>query len=172
MRIILSKSKAYEQEAIECTIKLYTKYSISSFMSTTQPSFDGFLIEELDLKSSLNQIENYKGQNYMTAILKKCIIFPQKSGKLTINSGKYDITVVQYERVNLGFFSDTRPIEKKIKVSSNSATVNIDPLPLPQPDGFYGAVGKFSIDSKLQGTSFRTNEASSLIYTIKGTGNI
>ena len=172
VRIILSKSKAYEQEAIECTIKLYTKYSISSFMSTTQPSFDGFLIEELDLKSSLNQIENYKGQNYMTAILKKCIIFPQKSGKLTINSGKYDITVVQYERVNLGFFSDTRPIEKKIKVSSNSATVNIDPLPLPQPDGFYGAVGKFSIDSKLQGTSFRTNEASSLIYTIKGTGNI
>lgn len=103
VRIILSKAKAYEQEAIECTIKLYTKYSISSFMPTTQPSFDGFLIEEMDLKSSLNQIENYKGQNYMTAILKKCIIFPQKSGKLTINSGKYDITVVQYERVNLGF---------------------------------------------------------------------
>lgn len=172
VRIILSKAKAYEQEAIECTIKLYTKYSISSFMPTTQPSFDGFLIEEMDLKSSLNQIENYKGQNYMTAILKKCIIFPQKSGKLTINSGKYDITVVQYERVNLGFFSDTRPVEKKIRVSSNSASINIDPLPLPQPEGFSGAVGKFSIDSKLQGTSFRTNEASSLIYTIKGTGNI
>lgn len=172
VRIILSKAKAYEQEAIECTIKLYTKYSISSFMSTTQPSFDGFLIEEMDLKSSLNQIENYKGQNYMTAILKKCIIFPQKSGKLTINSGKYDITVVQYERVNLGFFSDTRPVEKKIKVSSNSASINIDPLPLPQPDGFSGAVGSFSIDSKLQESSFRTNEAYSLIYTIKGTGNI
>lgn len=172
VRIILSKSRAYEQEAIECTIKLYTKYSISTFMPTTQPNFDGFLIEEMDLKSSLNQIENYKGQNYMTAILKKCIIFPQKSGKLTINSGKYDITIVQYERVNMGFFSDTRPVERKIKVSSNSASINIDPFPTPQPDGFSGAVGKFSIDSKLQGTSFRTNEASSLIYTIKGTGNI
>lgn len=172
VRIILSRSKAYEQEAIECTIKLYTKYSISSFMPTTQPNFDGFLIEEINLQPELNQMENYNGQNYMTAILKKCIIFPQKSGKLTINSGKYDITVVQYERINMGFFGGTRPVEKKIKVSSNSASINIEPLPQPQPDGFTGAVGKFSIDSKLVGSSFRTNEAASLVYTVKGTGNI
>lgn len=46
VRIILSKSSAYEQEAIGCTIKLYTKYSISSFFPTKQPSFDGFLIQE------------------------------------------------------------------------------------------------------------------------------
>ncbi len=172
VRIILAKSRAYEQEAIECTIKLYTKYTISSFMATTQPSFDGFLIEEMDLKSSLNQMENYKGQNYLTAVLKKCIIFPQKSGKLTINSGKYDISVVQYERINMGFFSDSRPVERKISIKSNTATINIDPLPIPQPEGFSGAVGNFTIDSKLQGTSFRTNEAASLVYTIKGTGNI
>lgn len=172
VRIIMSKSQAYEQEAIECTIKLYTKYSISSFMPTTQPSFDGFLIEEMDLRSSLNEIENYKGQNYMTAILKKCIIFPQKPGKLTINSGKYDITVIQYERVNMGFFSNNRPVERKIEVSSNSASINILPLPTPQPDGFTGAVGKFSVESNLPGSSFRTNEAASLVYTIKGTGNI
>ncbi len=172
VRIITSKSTAYEQEAIECTIKLYTKYSISSFMPTTQPSFDGFLIEEKDIQSSLNEIENYKGQNYMTAVLKKCIIFPQKSGKLTINSGKYDISVIQYERVNMGFFSNSRPVEREISVSSNSATVTIMPLPSPQPDGFYGAVGNFSVDSKLSSSSFRTNEAASLIYTITGTGNI
>lgn len=172
VRIILSKAKAYEQEAIECTIKLYTKYSISSFLATTQPSFDGFLIEEKNIQSSLNEIENYNGQNYMTAILKKCIIFPQKSGKLTINSGKYDISVVQYERVNMGFFSNTRPVERQISVSSNSATINIDPLPLPQPDDFTGAVGNFSVESELSSTSFRTNEAASLIYTIKGSGNI
>lgn len=34
VRIILSKPTAYEQEAIECTMKLYTKYTISSFMPT------------------------------------------------------------------------------------------------------------------------------------------
>lgn len=172
VRIILSKSQAYEQEAIECTIKLYTKYQISSFMPTTQPSFDGFLIDEADVQPALNEMEHYRSQNYMTAILKKCIIFPQKSGKLTINSGRYDLTVVQYERINMGFFGSTRPVEKKIQVNSNSASVNILELPNPQPEGFNGAVGQFSIDSKLNGTSFRTNEAASLTYTIKGTGNI
>lgn len=171
VRIILSRSKVYEQEAVECTIKLYTKYQISSFMATTQPSFDGFLIQELNLQPSLNEIEHYNGQNYMTAILKKCIIFPQKSGKLTINSGKYDITVVQHERMG-GFFGGSRPVERQIKVSSNSASVNVEALPQPQPAGFSGAVGQFSISSELRGNSFRTNEASSLVYTIKGTGNI
>lgn len=171
VRIILNKSHAYEQEAILCTIKLYTKYSISSFLPTTQPAFDGFLIEELNLQPQLNEMEHYNGQNYMTAVLKQCIIFPQKSGKLTINSGKYDITVVQHERFS-GFWGGSRPVEKEIHVSSNSASINITPLPQPQPEGFSGAVGNYTIDSHLSTSTFRTNEAASLIYTIKGTGNI
>ena len=172
VRIILSKSSAYEQEAIGCTIKLYTKYSISSFMPTKQPSFDGCLIQELDVQPSLNERETYNGQNYMTAVLKRCIIFPQKSGKLTINSGNYDISVVQYDNVNMGMFQVRQPREAKIKVSSNTGTLNILPLPQPQPDGFTGAVGTFTIDSRLVGNSFRTNDPATLIYTIKGTGNI
>lgn len=172
VRIMLSKSTAYEQEAIECTIKLYTKYSISSFMPTKQPSFDGFLIQELDVQPALNEVESYRGQNYMTAILKHCIIFPQKSGKLTINSGNYDLKVVQYDNVNMGFFSVRTPQERSIKVSSNSASIDITPLPFPQPDGFTGAVGKFTIDSRLVGNNFRTNDPATLIYTIQGTGNI
>lgn len=172
VRIILSKPTAYEQEAIECTIKLYTKYSISSFFPTKQPSFDGFLIEEMNLQPSLNQVEEYKGQRYMTALLKKCIIFPQKSGKLTINSGNYDIKVVQYDNVNMGFFTVQNPQERQIKVSSNSASIDIKPLPSPQPEGFTGAVGEFKIDSRLVGNSFRTNDPATLIYIISGTGNI
>lgn len=172
VRIILSKSTAYEQEAIGCTIKLYTKYSISSFLPTKQPSFDGFLIQELDVQPSLNEIETFKGQNYMTAVLKRCIIFPQKSGKLTINSGNYDISVVQYENVNMGMFQVRQPRETKIQVSSNTGSIDIKPLPQPQPDGFTGAVGKFEVDSRLVGSSFRTNDAATLIYTISGTGNI
>ncbi len=172
VRIILSKPTAFEQEAIECTIKLYTKYQISQFFPTKQPSFDGFLIQEMELQPSLNEVESYNGQNYMTAVLKKCIIFPQRSGKLNINSGNYDISVVQYEKVNMGIMTVSNPRERKIKVSSNSASINITPLPQPQPDGFTGAVGRFSVNSHLVGNAFRTGEAGSLVYTITGTGNI
>ncbi len=172
VRIILSKSTAYEQEAILCTIKLYTKYSISSFMPTRQPSFDGCLIQEIDLQPTLNEVESYRGQNYMTAVLKQCIIFPQKSGRLTINSGNYDIKVVQYDTVNMGFFAVRNPQERSIKVSSNTGALDVKPLPSPQPEGFTGAVGTFSIDSRLVGNSFRTNDPATLLYTISGTGNI
>ncbi|MDE7155985.1 MAG: BatD family protein, partial [Muribaculaceae bacterium] len=117
IRIILNKSKAYKEEAIECTMKLYTKYSsINNISALTPPVFDGFLIEDDDNFVQSNDTEHYNGQNYLTAILKKYIIFPQKSGKLTINSGEYDITIVQYERVNMGFFATSRPVEKVVRV--------------------------------------------------------
>ena len=137
-----------------------------------QPSFDGFLIQELDIQPTLNEEEEYRGSRYMTAVLKKCIIFPQKSGKLTINSGNYDIKVVQYNNVNMGFFTVRDPQEREIKVKSNSASVDVKQLPFPQPEGFSGAVGSFTADTRLVGNTFRTNDAASLIYTIKGTGNI
>lgn len=172
VRIILSKPTAYEQEAIECTIKLYTKFGISQFFPTKQPSFDGFLIEEVNFQSSLNQIETYNGQRYLVALLKKCIIYPQKAGKLTINSGNYDINVVQYDNMNLGFINLSTPKERKIQVSSNTASIDIKPLPTPQPEGFNGAVGQFSISSRLVGNKFKTNDPATLIYTITGTGNI
>ena len=75
VRIIMSKNSCYEQEPIVCTIKLFTKYSISSFMPTQQPAFDGFLSEELEVPQGSIQ-EHYNGQNYYTAVLKRCLLYP------------------------------------------------------------------------------------------------
>ena len=62
VRIILSKNSAYEQEGILCTIRLYTKYNIVSFMPTLQPSFNGFISQEIPITSQINRLENYKGE--------------------------------------------------------------------------------------------------------------
>ncbi len=173
IRIILNKSQAYKEEAIECTMKLYTKYqSIEGISAATPPSFDGFLIDESKDAASINELEHYNGQNYLTAVLKKYIIFPQQTGKLTINSGQYDISVVQYERVNMGFFTTQRPVQKTVHVKPGNLSINILPLPQPQPDNFSGAVGKFTITSDLSSNSLRTNEAASLTLKISGSGNI
>ena len=172
IRISTSRTTAYEQEAIECTIKLYTKYSISEFMAITQPSFNGFLVEDLQFQSSINARETYNGQEYQTAVLKKCVLFPQKSGNLTIVSGTYDLTVVQYEQVNMGFYVVNQPVTKKIRINSNNASVSIQPLPTPQPTGFDGAVGQFTAAVRMSTNNFRTNEPATLTYSINGTGNI
>ena len=173
VRIEMSKPRVYEQQAVVCTIKLYTKYQISQFMPTIQPSFDGFLIEEIPVQPSLNKVETLNGERYMTAILKKCILYPQQSGKLTITSGSYDVSVVQFDTFKSIFGSISKPVEKDLKVQSNTATVNILPLPEPKPASFTGAVGKFDVTSDLQpATGFKTYSAATYRYIISGVGNI
>lgn len=171
VRVSFSKTHALEQEAVMATIKVYTKYSITSFLVTQQPLFDGFLSEELPVNLEVN-LENYNGQNYNTAVLKRLLLYPQKSGKLTVNSGKYDITIQQFELVNMGFFTTQRPVERQITTESNMASIEVTPLPEPKPAGFDGAVGSFTVSTDLQPELLRTNEAAVYTYTIKGTGNI
>lgn len=172
VRIEMSKPRVFEQQAVVCTIKLYTKYQVSQFMPTQQPSFDGFLIEEIPMQPSLNKVETVNGQQYMVAILKKCLLYPQKSGQLTITSGNYDVNVVQYEQYRTIFGTLQQPVEKSLKVQSNTATVNILPLPEPRPSSFNGAVGNFTVTTQLKPDQLKTYSAATYTYIIKGTGNI
>ena len=172
VRINLSKSNVFEQEAVVCTIKLYTKYQISQFIANIQPSYNGFLIEELPVSPNLNEIEHVNGENYMVAELKKCILFPQQSGKLTITSGTYDVTVVQYEQFRTPFGIMRQPVEKQLQVKSNTSTVNILPLPEPRPASFSGAVGNFTVSTEIKPQVLKTYEAATYCYTIKGSGNL
>lgn len=171
VRVSFSRSHVYEQEPVLATIKVYTKYDISSFMVTTQPAFEGFLTEELPVALEMN-LEHYNGQNYHTAVLKRLLLYPQKAGTLSVNSGKYDVTLVQYETVNMGFFRTQRPVERTITTTSNAATLTVEALPEPRPAGFNGAVGTFKVNATLDPQNLRTNEAATYTYTVSGTGNI
>ncbi len=137
--------------------------------------FEGFLTEELPV-SLESSMEHYNGQNYHTAVLKRLLLYPQKAGKLSVNSpGKYDVTIVQYEQVNHGFFRTARPVEMAVTTSSNAASLTVKELPAPKPAGFTGAVGHFTVETSLDPELYAwTNEASSTytLHTIKGRGNI
>ena len=173
VRIEMSKPRVFEQQAVVCTIKLYTKYQVSQFIPTLQPSFDGFLIEEIPMQPSLNKVETLNGEQYMVAILKKCILYPQQSGKLTITSGNYDVGVVQFDTFKSIFGTISKPVEKNLKVTSNKATINILPLPEPRPASFTGAVGRFNVTTDIKpATGLKTYSAATYRYIISGTGNI
>ena len=173
VRIEMSKPRVYEQQAVVCTIKLYTKYQVSQFIPTIQPSFDGFLIEEIPMQPSLNKVETLNGQQYMVAVLKKCILYPQQSGDLTISSGNYDVSVVQFDTFRSIFGTISKPVEKDLKVTSNKATIHILPLPEPKPSSFTGAVGKFNVTTDIKpATGLKTYSAATYRYIISGTGNI
>lgn len=168
----LSKNSMYEHEAVIATIKVYTKFKILSFRPTTLPAFDGFLSEELPVSNNV-QMEHFRGDNYYSAVLKRCLLFPQKEGKLVIKSGRYDVTLEAYEEVSNGFFITQRPYEQYITTTSNQITANVKALPKPQPAGFSGAVGTgFHATATLEPKTLRTNEAATYTYTVSGTGNV
>lgn len=172
VRIIVDNRAVYEQEPIVATIKLYTHHSIRSFQMLTQPTFEGFLSEELDVNEPVST-EVVNGKEYWTAVLKRCVLYPQKSGKLKLSSGTYEVTLIQRVNVNThSFFPDFRNVEKQIRTQENIATINVSPLPQPAPLSFDGAVGRFNADWSLSSETPKTNEPITLTYKISGTGNI
>ncbi|MCH5239514.1 MAG: protein BatD [Muribaculaceae bacterium] len=174
MRAEVSQSSAYVNQAILYTVKLYSTYDAIKFIgATASPKFDGFVVEESkDISTSL-EYETYNGKTYATAIIARYIIFPQHDGKLTVTGNTYTVSVDQREYYRdpfYGHLSVSKPLQ--LNVTPNELTVNVKSLPKPVPADFSGGVGQFSIESSLPAQKFVTNQVSSIVYTIKGSGNI
>ena len=170
MKVILSKNSVYEQEPIECKFKLYTQNKVQGVSPATL-TLNDFLIEELPIKLDKVDVEEFNGQRYNTVVLKRLILYPQKSGSLKIETGDYTATVTIPQVVNMmGMqYIQHQPIPIKI---SDDISLEVLPLPSPRPTNFSGAVGNFSINSNVSSSSLRTNETATYAFTITGSGNI
>lgn len=174
LRASVSKSRAYQQEALVYTVKLYTTYDAIKFIgATAAPKFDGFVVEESkDISSSLTY-ETVNGKTYATAVIARYIIFPQLTGELKVTGNTYTVSVDEREYYHDPFWGNmsvAKPLQ--LNVTPNDLTVTSLALPSPQPADFSGAVGTFSITSELPAAKYESNHASSIVYTVTGTGNI
>lgn len=174
LRASVSKSSAYEQEALVYTVKLYSSYAPIKFIGATEaPKFDGFVVEESDEVSKSLQYETYNGHEYATAVIARYIIFPQMTGKLTVKGNTYTVSTDEQEYYDDPFFrmlTVRRPVQ--LNVTPNDLVVDVKALPTPQPADFSGGVGQFSISSSLPVSSLKTNQAASIEYVVKGSGNL
>lgn len=174
LKASVSKSTAYEQEALVYTVKLYSSYAPIKFIGATEaPKFDGFVVEESDETSKSLHYETYNGQEYATAIIARYIIFPQMTGKLTVKGNTYTVSTDEQEYYDDPYFrmlTVRRPIQ--LNVTPNDLVIDVKPLPTPQPADFSGGVGQFSISSSLPTASLKTNQPASIVYEVKGSGNI
>lgn len=174
LRASVSKSFAYEQEALVYTVKLYTTYDGIKFIgATAAPKFDGFVVEESKATSAQLSYESYQGKTYATAVIARYIIFPQMKGKLKVTGNTYTVSVDQREYYHDPFWGNmsvSSPLQ--LNVTPNDLQIEVMGLPQPQPVDFSGGVGKFSISSSLASRNLFTNQGASLIYTVTGTGNL
>ncbi|MDR2497195.1 MAG: BatD family protein [Tannerellaceae bacterium] len=172
----LSRKNVYEQEAVLATFKLYTKDPDVAFRSAKFPGFEGFLAQEIELpQNKLYTQETYNGSNYFAVVMKQTLLFPQRSGNLTIEAGKFEITVrvrtqQRIRSIFEDFFDTYQNVNKQI--ATNPATIEVRPLPSGKPASYAGAVGDFNLTASLAPQTLKANEAVTLKITISGTGNL
>lgn len=175
MRAIVSSNSVYEQEPLLVTYKLYSRVDCR-FKSAKFPEFEGFLAQEITLPDEKQwSLENYKDQNYRTAVLKQTLLFPQRSGKLTLRSGTFDMVARIENKARTGslfddFFSSYSEVNKTL--STPQVDINVKPLPSGKPASFFGTVGDLKMTSSINSKVVKANESITLKIEFSGTGNL
>ncbi len=173
----VNKTRVYEQEAILLTYKIYTSVDLRAFDNIKLPDFKGFHSQEIELPNNRKWgLEHYKGRNYQSTIYRQFVLFPQQTGKLTIDAARFDasIAVVSNQSIDPfdAFFNGGRNfVEVKKSLFTPKLTIDVQSLPA-KPSNFSGGVGEFDITSSVNASNIKTNEAITIKLVISGTGNL
>ncbi len=187
VKAFASNSNPLQGQGIVVTYKIFTKVPIAQINISKLSSFSGFwsqnLMRENDKLQQYTQVID--GQQYVVADIRKIVLFPLKSGRLTIDPLQLECVaqIKRQTRTRSGdpffddFFNDpffgsgTTNVEKSLK--SNALFIDVRPLPeAGKPVTFSGAVGSFTLRSEIDKTKLKTNEALALKCVIAGHGNI
>ncbi len=175
VRVDLSKSNVYKGEQIISTVKLYVSPNIpiSRFDEVNLPTYEGFFTQDIDIPQQINfSREVYNGKIYQVGVLKKTILFPQQTGKITIQPFNMSLLVQQQVKARSffdDFFNSFRTV--RAKITSKPVSVNVKDLP-PAPASFMGGVGNFNISSSISSQDVTTNDGVTLKLIVAGNGNI
>lgn len=176
VRISLNKTKVYLGEQIIATIKIYTKVGLRAFNDFKFPAYTGFWSQDIETPSQISlQRENVNGTIYNVGVLRKTILFPQRSGKIKIDPFELDCIIQQKAGKRRNFFGELVDVYKDVEVQlvSPPRTVNVMPLPVGKPASFSGAVGSdFKLSANIDHNQIKNNESLSLKVKISGNGNL
>ena len=178
MRLTLSRSSVVVGEPVTATLKIYHRANLVGFENARFPSFNGFWSQEVETPSNIEfQREQVNGSMYNSAVLRKWVLIPQKSGDQTIDPAEIVCLVnVQRRRSGSGSIFDdffgTDYATVRQRVNTKAATLHVQALPAGAPASFGGGVGEFSVQARLSKDSLKTHDAASLIITLSGKGNI
>jgi hypothetical protein len=163
-RIELNKSSCYVGEAIVATYVVYSKYRPDGYDMANLNTNQDFWTEELSTEPKLGT-KNIDGTTYYSLEIKKLVLLPQTSGKLTIKPFEASLRITT--RKNYYGFSVPESVVKN--VTSTSSKIDVKPLPKEVTSGF---VGSFNVYAELSKTETKTDEGFDVKIKIEGTGNL
>lgn len=177
IRTLVSKTRVHEQEVLLLSYKLYfAGVDVAQFTNNTRlPEFKGFLKQELEMGEIQTELEHYNGRNYQTAVLYRALLFPQRSGDITIDPAQFEAVLRVQNRAQVrsifdDFFGSYTNVTKPLQAPG--VTIHVEELPKGKPTDFSGGVGTFTLSSRISETDLPANEAITLTLTIQGTGNM
>lgn len=177
VRLVTDKKSAYVGEQITAWIKIYTKVNISGFDQRFKgPDFVGFYQQEVEVPSFSLEREKVGDDIYHSGVLRKVIIYPQKSGEIEIEPFELLVEIQkQTRRQSQSIFDEffgPQYSRSRINLQSKPVKISIKQLPYPRPADFNGAVGKFNLQASANETNVSTNDAITIKVTVSGKGNI
>ncbi len=170
----ISKGNPYVNEPITVVYKLYFSYNIgiTNWRELNKPKYNDFWSQNIDIKQLVAEEGKYNGEKYRCVVLRKTVLYPQKSGKLEIEPLSLDIDV-QVPTNRRNFFGQVQVVEDNKRVSAGSKTITVKPLPeVGKPIDFSGAVGRFNFSVTPSKTSLKNGESLDLKVVASGTGNL
>lgn len=172
----VSKSNPFLNEAITIVYKLYVSNDVSitrSWQELDTPKFQDFWSQYIEEKREQQIYETtYEGKPYRYVILKKAVLYPQKTGELTIEPLTLDVPI-DVQGNTRDIFGRRRMTRVNRTISAGKRIINVKPLPIEgRPDDFSGAVGNFNFSVSVNKTMLDANEALELKIRTKGIGNL
>lgn len=170
----VSKSNPYLNEAITVVYKLYVSKDtgVSDWREKDNPRYNDFWSQNIKINNLTVERGQYKGEDYRYVVLRKTVLYPQKSGKLKIEPLVLDVTIeVPTNRADI--FG--RPVMRKVPktVTAGSRTINVKPLPeAGKPADFKGAVGTFDLAVTTTKKELNATESLQAKVEVSGKGNL
>ncbi|MDR6968980.1 hypothetical protein J2X31_003006 [Flavobacterium arsenatis] len=170
----VSKTNPYINEPITVVYKLYFSYNIgiTNWRELDKPKYNDFWSQNIDIKQLKVEEGTYNGEKTRFVVLKKVVLYPQKSGKLSIEPLSMDMDLeLPTNRRNI--FGQVLTTKDNKRVSAGAKTINVRALPeAGKPANFTGAVGKFTFRATPTKTTLKHGESLDLNVIVAGTGNL
>ncbi|TRX70319.1 BatD family protein [Carboxylicivirga sp. M1479] len=172
-----SKKNVYQGESLVLSTKIYTKVQLEGLSDINQPELSSFITQTLKNEDGIKwSMENINGRTYNVGTYEQKLLFPQKSGKLTIKPTEIEFMVRQRVARSRSrsifddfFESNHRTVKKRVK--SKPLTINVKPLPSGRPEGYTGGVGQLNMKASVTKTDVTVNDGITLKVVVNGTGN-
>jgi hypothetical protein len=170
----ISKTNPYINEPITVVYKLYFSYNIGidNWRELDKPKYNDFWSQNIDIKKLVGEEGMFKGEKYRFVVLRKTVLYPQKSGKLVIEPLALDIDV-ELPTNRRDMFGRVMGIKGNKRVSAGAKTISVKALPeAGKPADFSGAVGKFDFKVIPSKTNLKNGESLELLVSVTGNGNM